>query len=543
MAEYKWGAGGGGSGGRDASQIIYDNTQSGLAANNVQAAIDEVVQDLDDAVADITAAQDDIDALEAVVPGIRDDLDDHVADTNNPHAVTKAQVGLSEVDNTSDVNKPISAATQLALDLKIALTQKGAAFGVAPLNSSAKISVDYFPAEMLGNVLFIDVWDASVGTYPTPAFDGNFWIVDVAGIISGTQYYVGDWILYANSAYNRIDNSQLVTSVNGLQGIVVLDTDDISEGSVNKYFTDALARTAAVVNSLAGSETDRAPSVAAVNTALAGKEPAFTTLPISKGGTGQTTKAASFDALAPSSAKGDIVIHSGTGNVRLPVGLDGYVLTADSSASEGVRYTSPTAGFLPPSIVVPYAGSSAPAGWLLCDGSEYSQTTYSDLYAAIGTIYNTQINPTTGLAYSAPASGYFRVPDYRSLFLRGAGTNAAGVTTTLGAYQADATAKNGLTATASTSSISGTAALAGAHTHAVDVRGATGAFSNGATNLEVNGGASVATTYGNSAQRVISNGAHTHPVTGTAAAQTITIGDGDAETRPQNRGVNYIIKV
>lgn len=44
------------------------------------------------------------------------DLSNHVNDTNNPHNTTKAQVGLSEVDNTSDADKPISTATQSALD-------------------------------------------------------------------------------------------------------------------------------------------------------------------------------------------------------------------------------------------------------------------------------------------------------------------------------------------------------------------------------------------------------------------------------------------
>lgn len=39
--------------------------------------------------------------------------------TNNPHSVTKAQVGLGNVDNTSDPNKPVSTATQAALDLKL----------------------------------------------------------------------------------------------------------------------------------------------------------------------------------------------------------------------------------------------------------------------------------------------------------------------------------------------------------------------------------------------------------------------------------------
>lgn len=43
----------------------------------------------------------------------------HLADHNNPHAVTKAQVGLGNVNNTSDANKPVSTATQSALDGKL----------------------------------------------------------------------------------------------------------------------------------------------------------------------------------------------------------------------------------------------------------------------------------------------------------------------------------------------------------------------------------------------------------------------------------------
>lgn len=41
----------------------------------------------------------------------------------------------------------------------------------------------------------------------------------------------------------------------------------------------------------------------------------------------------------------------------------------------------------PPGMIVQYAGSSAPTGWLLCDGSSVSAITYANLYAAIGTTY------------------------------------------------------------------------------------------------------------------------------------------------------------
>lgn len=46
------------------------------------------------------------------------DLISHLANTNNPHSVTKSQVGLGNVDDTSDADKPISTATKTALDGK-----------------------------------------------------------------------------------------------------------------------------------------------------------------------------------------------------------------------------------------------------------------------------------------------------------------------------------------------------------------------------------------------------------------------------------------
>lgn len=52
----------------------------------------------------------------------RELLEEHLADHDNPHQVTKAQVGLGNCNNTSDADKPISTATQTALDTK--LTQR-----------------------------------------------------------------------------------------------------------------------------------------------------------------------------------------------------------------------------------------------------------------------------------------------------------------------------------------------------------------------------------------------------------------------------------
>lgn len=59
------------------------------------------------------------DAIAAAVGAVDQKADDHIADTSNPHSVTAAQVGLGDVDNTSDADKPISTATQAALDDKV----------------------------------------------------------------------------------------------------------------------------------------------------------------------------------------------------------------------------------------------------------------------------------------------------------------------------------------------------------------------------------------------------------------------------------------
>lgn len=50
---------------------------------------------------------------------------------------------------------------------------------------------------------------------------------------------------------------------------------------------------------------------------------------------------------------------------------------------------------LPAGATIPYAGTSAPAGWLLCDGAAVSRTTYATLFAVIGTIWGPGDGATT----------------------------------------------------------------------------------------------------------------------------------------------------
>lgn len=61
-------------------------------------------------------------------------------------------------------------------------------------------------------------------------------------------------------------------------------------------------------------------------------------LAISRGGTGAGAKTAAFDALSPNTTKGDIAVHNGTNNVRVGIGSDGQILTADSSQTSGLKW-------------------------------------------------------------------------------------------------------------------------------------------------------------------------------------------------------------
>lgn len=128
------------------------------------------------------------------------------------------------------------------------------------------------------------------------------------------------------------------------------------------------------------------------------------TLPIANGGTGQTTAVSAFDALAPTTTKGDIIASNGTDNVRLAVGAtNGHVLTVDSTEATGLKWAAGGGGAaLPAGLVSPYAGTAAPTGWLLCAGQTVSRTTYADLFSALSTTYGAGDGSTT-----------FALPDLR----------------------------------------------------------------------------------------------------------------------------------
>lgn len=143
--------------------------------------------------------------------------------------------------------------------------------GIATLDSFGKVPVSQLPNAIME---YQGMWSAATNT-PTlsntgnAAEDlGNVYKVSAAGSVDfgagAISFEPGDYVILGASGWEKSDTTDAVASVNGQAGVVVLDTDDVSEGSSNLYFTDSRARAAAVVDSYAGTQTDQAPSVRAV---------------------------------------------------------------------------------------------------------------------------------------------------------------------------------------------------------------------------------------------------------------------------------------
>lgn len=165
------------------------------------------------------------------------DLTSHTSNTSNPHAVTKAQVGLSNVDNTSDVNKPISTATQTALDSKVdkvsgkglstndyTTTEKNKLAGIA--NSANNYSHPTYTAHT-----GVPIDNAA------PDFGGTFYVSQP--ISDGTGH-----ITAINTRTVTIPSSVATTSKNGLMSIKDKDKlDGIASGATKVIVDSALSDT------------------------------------------------------------------------------------------------------------------------------------------------------------------------------------------------------------------------------------------------------------------------------------------------------------
>jgi hypothetical protein len=131
-----------------------------------------------------------------------------------------------------------NARTNLGLGTA-AVLDAGAANGVATLDSSGTVPLSQIPASLQGALTFEGTWNAATNT-PTitsgVGVKGHYYVVSVSGntTIDGISGWVtGDWIVFSGTVWQKVDNTDAVTSVNGYTGSVVLGFADVGAPSVS----------------------------------------------------------------------------------------------------------------------------------------------------------------------------------------------------------------------------------------------------------------------------------------------------------------------
>lgn len=141
---------------------------------------------------------------------------------------------------------------------------------------------------------------------------------------------------YVDTNYQPLD-----AGLTDIAGLAVTDSNFIVGDGANWVAeTGATARTSLGLGTIA---TQAANSVTITGGSITG----ITDLAIADGGTGQSTQTAAFDALSPTTTKGDIVVYNGSDNIRLAVGSNTQVLTADSGEASGVKWAAGGGGSMP----------------------------------------------------------------------------------------------------------------------------------------------------------------------------------------------------
>ena len=132
--------------------------------------------------------------------------------------------------NTSDIATNTSDIADLQND-KQDISEKNQANGYAPLDSGAKIPLANLPDSVVGQVEYQGTWNASTNTPTLPAASGvkgHYYVVSVGGTYETIVYAVGDWIISNGTAWEKVDNTDAVTTVFGRLGAILANESDYS---------------------------------------------------------------------------------------------------------------------------------------------------------------------------------------------------------------------------------------------------------------------------------------------------------------------------
>lgn len=270
---------------------------------------------------------------------------------NDTHELTG--LGTMAEQNANNVSITGGSISGTTVSGYIPTTQKGAANGVASLDSNGQVPLSQLPP--LGELNYQGTWNASTNT-PTLTSSvgtkGYYYVVSVAGTtnLNGiTDWQIGDWAVYSGTAWQKVDNTDAVTSVNGQTGTVVLTAADV--GAVS-----SVAATGGTGISVTGSPitstgtltiTNTAPDQTVVLTAgtgisTSGTYPNFTIT--------NTSPSAGGNVVGPASATDNAIARYDTTtgkliqNSAVTISDAGDMAGAGSLAFDGTNPTTPAAG-------------------------------------------------------------------------------------------------------------------------------------------------------------------------------------------------------
>lgn len=264
--------------------------------------------------------------------------------TFQPFDAAAQAASISQVITDGVTTKaPSEDAVFDALALKQSLSEKNANNGYAGLDAGGKIAVSQLPNSVM---TFEGQWNANTNT---PALAdgvgnaGDVWRANVAGTTnfgSGPiSFSIGDWAVYNGTVWEYAANSNLVMSVNGQQGVVVLDTDDIAEGATNLYFTDARAIAAPITGFVSG-----AGVVAATDTILQAINKLDGNINAVGSGTANTMAVFDNSGLLISSPVFGINAQNGLNGFNTYVSVDSAGNTKLNNFEAGITNTADTTG-------------------------------------------------------------------------------------------------------------------------------------------------------------------------------------------------------
>jgi hypothetical protein len=164
-------------------------------------------------------------------------------------------LGTMSTQNSNNISVTGGSMSGVTISDYVATATKGVANGVASLDGSGTVPISQLPSAVLGALSYQGTWNASTNT-PTLTSSvgtkGYYYVVSVAGStnLNGiTDWQVGDWAVYNGTAWQKIDNTDAVTSVNGYTGTVVLTNTDISGfGTMSTQNANAVAITGGAID-------------------------------------------------------------------------------------------------------------------------------------------------------------------------------------------------------------------------------------------------------------------------------------------------------